>query len=133
MNRSRAWALVLVTGCLAASGCATPIDEQGVWCRDAGGGAVKVLFLDGVGLYSIMDRDASGAVTVTVDQEQYEIVVEDGVTYWHSWIGTAEYASEITALEAGGELVLDGTLVYTFVADHDLGYDVASLESCGGD
>lgn len=126
--------LVLVGGCLAVAGCVTTAaDEQGIWCRDAGAGAIKALFLDGVGLYSIMDRDAAGGVTVTVDQQAYEIVIEDGVTYWHSWIGSAEYASEITALDPGQELILDGTLVYSFVADHDLDYDVASLETCGGE
>jgi len=123
---------ILLAGGLTAGGCVGGgIDEQGIWCRDAGAGALRVLFLDGVDRYSSMERDAAGGVTVLVDQEPYEIVVEDGVTYWHSWIGVDEYANEITSLTAGEELILDGSIVYAFVADHDLAYDVAALESCG--
>jgi hypothetical protein len=125
--------LVISVAWLAVSGCGTvPAGEQGVWCRDAGAGELRILFLDGVDRYSSMGRDAAGTVTVLVDQQPYEIVVEDGVTYWHTWIGADEYANELTLLTPGEELILDGSLVYAFVGDHDLAYDVESMESCEG-
>ena len=61
------------------------------------------------------------------------MVEEEGLTYWHSWVGGAEYANEVTTLTPAEELVLDSSLFYSFVADHDLAHDIAGIEECVSD
>lgn len=128
----RWWAMVAVAvaagGMLA--GCSAYADEeQGVWCMEDTA-RIEVLFLDGYRTYSVQEKDDTDTVTTTVDGEAYEMLEEDGGLYWHSWMGDAEYTNEVTTLTAGEQLILDGTMEYWFLADHDLEYDVASIDEC---
>jgi hypothetical protein len=120
--------VVLLVG---IAGCGIqPGDEQGTWCREADADSIKVLFLDGVDTYSVLQRGAAGGVTTLADAEPYELVEEEGAWYWHSWLDGVEYGDEITALVPGDLLELEGSVSYTFLADHDPAFDVAGLEGC---
>ena len=115
-------AALCVLGAACESESSAPGEEMGVWCRTvdnptAGEPAFKILVLDGHSRYWVF----SGTTAAAFD-ERYEMVTEDGLLYWHTWIGEQEYANRVEELSAGDNLVLaeggGDTLTYHYYRDY---------------